>query len=152
MSQWGSAARDGERGPSDDPELPEAGPPKARRDIRVPFAGAGIDGAVGLQKETASRLPSLDCRARDARNGCEYAPGLTRTYGPSQEGGAESLSDMARAWSCIAVCRRSPSRHSIVAVLPAPLGPTIPKISPSSTPNERSSTTIAFPYVLFLSG
>ena len=25
MSQWGSAARDGERGPSDDPELPEAG-------------------------------------------------------------------------------------------------------------------------------
>ncbi len=36
--------------------------------------------------------------------------------------------------------RRSPSMHSMVVVLPAPLGPTIPKISSRLTSNEAPST------------
>src|SRR6185436_16871520 len=41
----------------------------------------------------------------------------------------------------------SPSTHSSVVVLPAPLGPIRPKISPSSTVNETSSTATVLPYV-----
>ena len=33
-----------------------------------------------------------------------------------------------------------PSTHSIVVVLPAPFGPISPKISPSRTSNDTSST------------
>ena len=36
----------------------------------------------------------------------------------------------------------------MVVVLPAPLGPSKPKISPSSTENETSSTATSEPYVL----
>src|SRR5262245_38782072 len=43
---------------------------------------------------------------------------------------------------------RSPSTHSIVVVLPAPLGPISPKISPCSTSKETSSTATVSPYVL----
>gem|GEM_PF-5758528 len=35
---------------------------------------------------------------------------------------------------------RKPSMHSIVVVFPAPLGPIKPKISPSFTSNDTSST------------
>jgi len=38
-----------------------------------------------------------------------------------------------------------PSQHSMVVVLPAPFGPTIPKISPSRTSNETSSTATVAP-------
>ena len=41
---------------------------------------------------------------------------------------------------------RSPSMHSIVVVLPAPLGPIKPKISPSLTSNDTSSTATVRPY------
>jgi hypothetical protein len=40
---------------------------------------------------------------------------------------------------------RSPARHSTVVVLPAPLEPTIPKISPRPTANETSSTATTLP-------
>ena len=40
---------------------------------------------------------------------------------------------------------RMPSRHSIVVVLPAPLGPTRPKISPRRTSNDTSSTATTAP-------
>jgi len=43
---------------------------------------------------------------------------------------------------------RSPSTHSIVVVLPAPLGPINPNISPSATLNDTSSTATTLPYVL----
>src|SRR5215831_3148161 len=43
---------------------------------------------------------------------------------------------------------RSPSTHSIVVVLPAPLGPIRPKISPWQTSNDTSSTATSEPYVL----
>src|ERR1700704_1695784 len=42
---------------------------------------------------------------------------------------------------------RNPSTHSIVVVLPAPLGPISPKISPSFTSNDTSSTATVEPYV-----
>jgi hypothetical protein len=35
---------------------------------------------------------------------------------------------------------RNPSMHPTVVVFPAPFGPRIPKISPSSTANETSCT------------
>ncbi len=35
---------------------------------------------------------------------------------------------------------RSPATHSTVVVLPAPFGPSTPKISPSSTSNDTSTT------------
>jgi hypothetical protein len=38
--------------------------------------------------------------------------------------------------------------HSTVVVLPAPFGPRMPKISPSATENETSSTATTVPYVL----
>src|ERR1700683_3127381 len=38
--------------------------------------------------------------------------------------------------------------HSTVVVLPAPLGPMMPKISPRSTVNETSRTTVAPAYCL----
>ncbi len=44
--------------------------------------------------------------------------------------------------------RRRPSTDSTVVVLPAPLGPTIPKISPASTMNEMPSTTVLASYAL----
>ena len=40
---------------------------------------------------------------------------------------------------------RSPSRHSIVVVFPAPFGPTTPKISPAATWNEMASTARTAP-------
>jgi hypothetical protein len=40
---------------------------------------------------------------------------------------------------------RNPSTHSIVVVLPAPLGPINPKISPSRTSNDTSSTATVDP-------
>ncbi len=40
-----------------------------------------------------------------------------------------------------------PSTHSIVVVLPAPFGPMSPKISPSLTSNETSSTATVLRYV-----
>ena len=40
---------------------------------------------------------------------------------------------------------RCPSTHSIVVVLPAPFGPMRPKISPSNTSNETSSTATVEP-------
>jgi hypothetical protein len=40
---------------------------------------------------------------------------------------------------------RNPSTHSIVVVLPAPFGPISPKISPSRTSNEISSTATTRP-------
>ena len=40
---------------------------------------------------------------------------------------------------------RSPSTHSSVVVLPAPFGPISPKISPSWTSNETSSTATVRP-------
>src|ERR1051325_9136493 len=43
---------------------------------------------------------------------------------------------------------RTPSTHSMVVVLPAPLGPINPKISPSNTSKETSSTTTVEPYRL----
>src|SRR5690606_996261 len=43
---------------------------------------------------------------------------------------------------------RSPSTHSTVVVLPAPLGPRIPKISPLSTVKDTSSTATVSPYRL----
>src|SRR5690606_30318364 len=43
---------------------------------------------------------------------------------------------------------RRPSTHSTVVVLPAPFGPRIPKISPSSTVKDTPSTTGRPPYVL----
>src|SRR5260370_6157651 len=42
---------------------------------------------------------------------------------------------------------RSPSTHSIVVVLPAPLGPIRPKICPASTSKEMPSTATVDPYV-----
>src|SRR5579872_1524705 len=42
---------------------------------------------------------------------------------------------------------RSPSTHSSVVVLPAPFGPIRPKISPSTTSNDTSSTATVDPYV-----
>src|SRR5215510_6091541 len=42
----------------------------------------------------------------------------------------------------------SPSTHSIVVVLPAPFGPISPKISPSHTSKDTSSTATVGPYVL----
>jgi hypothetical protein len=43
---------------------------------------------------------------------------------------------------------RSPITHSTVVVLPAPFGPRMPKISPSATENDTSSTATRDPYVL----
>src|SRR5215467_6371854 len=43
---------------------------------------------------------------------------------------------------------RTPSTHSIVVVLPAPLGPIRPKISPWRTSNDTSSTATVDPYAL----
>ena len=43
------------------------------------------------------------------------------------------------------VGRASPSTHSMVVVLPAPFGPMRPKISPSLTSKEMSSTAIVGP-------
>src|SRR6267142_342279 len=43
---------------------------------------------------------------------------------------------------------RNPSTHSSVVVLPAPFGPISPKISPSLTSNDTSSTATVLPYVL----
>src|SRR5437773_8960907 len=43
---------------------------------------------------------------------------------------------------------RTPSMHSMVVVLPAPLGPMSPKISPSNTSKETSSTATVEPYSL----
>ena len=43
---------------------------------------------------------------------------------------------------------RTPSTHSMVVVLPAPLGPMSPKISPSNTSKETSSTATVEPYRL----
>src|SRR5215469_1735627 len=40
---------------------------------------------------------------------------------------------------------RRPSMHSTVVVFPAPLGPRIPKISPSPTVNDTSSTATVSP-------
>lgn len=40
-----------------------------------------------------------------------------------------------------------PSMHSIVVVFPAPLGPISPKISPSLTLKDASSTATILPYV-----
>jgi hypothetical protein len=40
---------------------------------------------------------------------------------------------------------RSPSTHSSVVVLPAPFGPISPKISPSPTSNDTSSTATVGP-------
>ena len=40
---------------------------------------------------------------------------------------------------------RSPLIDSTVVVLPAPFGPRMAKISPSSTENETSSTTVWSP-------
>src|SRR5579864_3852892 len=44
--------------------------------------------------------------------------------------------------------RRRPCRHSTVVVLPAPFGPSSPKISPCSTSNETPSTTATPEYAL----
>src|SRR5579884_3942422 len=44
--------------------------------------------------------------------------------------------------------RRRPMMHSTAVVLPAPLGPRMPKISSSRTENETSSTATVRPYVL----
>src|SRR5947209_6760758 len=41
---------------------------------------------------------------------------------------------------------RKPSTHSIVVVLPAPLGPIRPKISPAWTSNDTPSTATVRPY------
>ena len=41
-----------------------------------------------------------------------------------------------------------PARASIVVLLPAPFGPTSPKISPASTANVIPSTATVGPYVL----
>src|SRR5689334_12278075 len=43
---------------------------------------------------------------------------------------------------------RSPSIISMVVDLPAPLGPSIPKISPSATLRLMPSTALVWPYVL----
>src|SRR5262245_4711488 len=43
---------------------------------------------------------------------------------------------------------RMPSMHSMAVVLPAPLGPMSPKISPSNSWKERSSTATVEPYSL----
>src|SRR5579884_3933877 len=43
---------------------------------------------------------------------------------------------------------RSPCRHSTVVVLPAPLGPSRPKISPAATSKDTSSTATIDPYIL----
>ncbi len=40
---------------------------------------------------------------------------------------------------------RRPTAHSTVVVFPAPFGPRIPKISPSATENETSSTATSGP-------
>jgi hypothetical protein len=45
---------------------------------------------------------------------------------------------------------RSPEIHSTVVVFPAPLGPIIPKISPSATENETSSTATVAPYCFLI--
>ena len=42
---------------------------------------------------------------------------------------------------------RSPCTHSMVVVFPAPLGPISPKISPSYTSNDTSSTATVDLYV-----
>ena len=44
--------------------------------------------------------------------------------------------------------KRSPIMHSTVVVFPAPFGPKMPKISPSATENDTSSTATTGPYVL----
>jgi hypothetical protein len=44
--------------------------------------------------------------------------------------------------------RRRPWRHSTVVVLPAPLGPSKPKISPRFTLKDTSSTALNAPYFL----
>ncbi len=41
---------------------------------------------------------------------------------------------------------RSPAMHSTVVVLPARLGPTIPKISPASMLSDTSATAMVSPY------
>ena len=41
--------------------------------------------------------------------------------------------------------RRSPTAHSMAVVFPAPFGPKMPKISPSATDTETSSTATRFP-------
>src|SRR5437588_341722 len=51
-----------------------------------------------------------------------------------------------KAWPSSAL--RRPSRISTVVVLPAPLGPSNPKISRSSTRKEMPSTATRFPYRL----
>src|SRR5438045_1970826 len=43
---------------------------------------------------------------------------------------------------------RMPSTHSMVVVLPAPFGPTSPKISPGTTSSDTSSTASWLPYFL----
>ena len=45
------------------------------------------------------------------------------------------------------VGRLSPSIISSVVVLPAPLGPTTPKVSPRWTEKEMSSTAVRLPYL-----
>ena len=40
---------------------------------------------------------------------------------------------------------RSPMAHSAVVVFPAPFGPRMPKISPSATENDTSSTATSAP-------
>ncbi len=40
---------------------------------------------------------------------------------------------------------RSPMTHSAVVGLPAPFGPRMPKISPSATENDTSSTATTGP-------
>ena len=43
---------------------------------------------------------------------------------------------------------RSPEMHSTVVVFPAPFGPRMPKISPSSTSRDTSLTATVEPYDL----
>ena len=71
--------------------------------------------------------------------GLELDPDPLAELGPVPPGIQPQHPDRARPGT------RSPSIVSTVVVLPAPLGPTIPKISPRSTVNDTSSTATVPP-------
>jgi hypothetical protein len=60
-----------------------------------------------------------------------------------------SIGSTTRSWPSImrrpAEGRRIPASDRSVVVLPAPLGPMRPTISPEATVNERSSTAVKVP-------
>src|SRR5829696_5858634 len=120
---------------------PDSAPKAVRRCRASPNAASSPPTGADRGPRNSSTASPTRNRSGSAESCC-WLPTSERSRGPSTAGSSPSTRTEPPS------ARRSPCRHSTVVVLPAPLAPSSPTISPSATSRSTPSTTVRSPYRL----